>query len=40
MRPVFDISMYSTAEKEGNEKEIWEYFEAEYNVEDIVMENE
>lgn len=40
MRPLFDISMYSTAEKEGNEKEIWEYFESEYNVEDIVMENE
>ena len=40
MHPLFDISMYSTAEKEGKEKEIWEYFEAEYNVEDVVMENE
>ena len=32
-KPVFDISMYSVEKKDGNEKEIWQYFKAKDNVE-------
>ena len=39
-KPVFDISMYSIEKKDGNEKEIWQYFKAKDNVENTVIEKQ
>lgn len=39
-KPVFDISMYSVEKKDGNEKEIWQYFKAKDNVENTVIEKQ
>lgn len=39
-KPVFDISMYSVEKKDGNEKEIWQFFKAKDNVENAVIEKQ
>ena len=39
-KPVFDISMYSVEKKDGNEKEIWQFFKAKDNVENTVIEKQ
>lgn len=39
-KPVFDISMYSVERKDGNEKEIWQFFKAKDNVENAVIEKQ
>lgn len=39
-KPVFDISIYSIEKKDGNEKEIWEFFKAKDNVENAVIEKQ
>lgn len=39
-KPVFDISMYSVEKKDGNEKEIWQFFKAQDNVENAVIEKQ
>lgn len=39
-KPAFDISMYSVEKKDGNEKEIWQFFKAKDNVENAVIEKQ